>query len=186
MSKPTRTGRGPPLTRLKSPFESALLLKEESGKPVPQNLSVEARTAMQEQEKNDRPKVKVDEDWKKAVAEDKARARTQDSAGTGGTRPHPHLPEPSIQLFMAGLYGQTLVLLGEMENPATGQKEEDIDEAAYMVDTIAMLKQKMEGNLTPEEGAYVQTILTDLRMRYVRAAQGTEQNRPAPEDPATP
>ena len=133
----------------------------------------------------------VDEDWKQAVAEDKARAReheqkppgetpkTSETAGKRGP-----LPEPSIQLFMAGLYAQTLMLLGEMENPATGEKTVDVQEAAYMVDTIALLRDKTKGNLTPEESAYVQNILTDLRMRYVsatgasRAADDEADERP--------
>ena len=75
---------------------------------------------------------------------------------------------------MAGLYAQTLVLLGEMENPATGRKAADIEEAAYMVDTIAMLQARTKGNLTPEEDAYVQNVLTDLRMRYVNAARAAQ------------
>jgi hypothetical protein len=133
---------------------------------------------MQEEGKQDRPKVQVDEDWKQAVAEDKARAREQEQARTGQgdeaadrAAARGPLPEPTIPLFMAGLYAQTLVLLGEVENPATGRKDVDIEEAAYMVDTIAMLKAKTEGNLTPDEDAYVQNILTDLRMRYVNAAR---------------
>ena len=155
---------------------------------VRQNLSVEGRKAMQGEDKQNRPEVHVDEDWKQSVAEEKARARQQDqaeaeravdTAAGAGTRPP--LPEPSIQLFMSGLYAQTLVLLGEMENPATGATSTDIQEAAYMVDTIAMLQAKTRGNLTPEEDAYVQNILTDLRMRYVNAARaasadGTEAN----------
>ena len=129
---------------------------------------------MHEEDKQEQPKVHVDEDWKKSVAEERARAREQEGAQQGppaGGRPP--LPEPSIQVFMAGLYAQTLVALGEMENPATGKKAEDIEEAAYMVDTIAMLQAKTSGNLSPEEDAYVQNILTDLRMRYVKAAKGT-------------
>ena len=126
---------------------------------------------MQDGDNREQSKVKVDEDWKQSVAEEKARARERQEAHAGKDAARPPLPEPSIQFFMAGLYAQTLVLLGEMENPATGRKTVDIQEAAYMVDTIAMLKDKTRGNLTPDEDAYVQNILTDLRMRYVNAAR---------------
>ena len=133
---------------------------------------------MQEEGKQDGSKVHVDEGWKQSVAHDKARVREQERAPGGeGAEPggrasaRPPLPEPTIQLFMAGLYAQTLVLLGEMEHPATGGKAADIEEAAYMVDTIAMLQAKTKGNLTADEDAYVQNILTDLRMRYVNAAR---------------
>ena len=70
-------------------------------------------------------------------------------------------------------------------NPATGQKAVDVEEAAYMVDTIAMLQAKTKGNLTPEEDAYVQNILTDLRMRYVNAARAAQTDGAEPDAPQT-
>ena len=141
---------------------------------------------MEEQGDQEQREVRADEGWKKAVAEEKARAREQDAqpaeqaqeaAGTE-TGPGPGrtpFPEPSIQVFLAGLYAQTIVSLGEMENPVTGKRTTDIEEAAYLVDTIAMLQQKTKGNLTPEEDAYVQNILTDLRLRYVKAKKPAAQ-----------
>jgi len=127
----------------------------------------------------------VDEDWKKAVAEEKARARAEhehrraDDAGQAETRP---LPEPNMQVFLAGLYTQTLVALGEMESPLTGKKQRNVAEAAYLIDTIAMLQQKTRGNLAGDEASYVQNVLTDLRMRYVRSsaqqAEGQKEDAP--------
>jgi hypothetical protein len=62
---------------------------------------------------------------------------------------------------------QTLAALGAIENPVTGKRESNRREATYMIDTIGMLQEKMKGNLSAEEEAYVRDILTDLRMRYV-------------------
>jgi hypothetical protein len=85
-----------------------------------------------------------------------------------------------MQVFMAGLYTQTLMALGELENPLTGEKRRNADEAAMLIDTIAMLQAKTRGNLTPEESSYVQNVLTDLRMRYVRAAEPSETGETGP------
>ncbi|MFO8007837.1 MAG: DUF1844 domain-containing protein [Candidatus Brocadiia bacterium] len=139
-----------------------------------------------EEQQEEQSRIHVDEEWKRAVQEEKARLREQEE----GTRPRPGagpaagkgpLPEPSIPIFLAGLYTQTLVELGELENPASGKREQRLEEAEYLIDTISLLRDKMEGNLDDEEQAYVQNVLTDLRMRYVSAQGGGEAAESADE-----
>ena len=132
---------------------------------------------MQDDEKQveKEPQVKADEDWKKSVAEEKERLRQQQGEAEQPVNgPHPPLPEPDIRLFLAGLYTQTLICLGQIEHPATGEQEKNLPEAQYLIDTIAMLQQKTSGNLTPDEGDYVESILYDLRMRFVNATAREE------------
>jgi len=117
------------------------------------------------QENTQEPRVQADEDWKKAVAEEKARLRQQ-----GQTAAKEAVPEADIRIFLAGLYTQTLVCLGDIAHPASGAVEQSLPEAQYLIDTIAMLKDKTKGNLSSEEGAYVDNILYDLRMRFVSAS----------------
>jgi hypothetical protein len=123
------------------------------------------------QEDPQEPRVQADEGWKQAVAEEKARLRQQgpQAAPAGEGEPGPP-PEADIRIFLAGLYTQTLVCLGEIAHPASGKAEKSLPEAQYLIDTIAMLKDKTKGNLTDEEGAYVDNILYDLRMRFVSAS----------------
>ncbi len=126
-------------------------------------------------------KVEVDEQWKRAVAEEKERLRqhegVQPPRNASEAAPRSPLPQPTMEIFIAGLYTQTLIALGDMPHPATGRKETDTDEAAHLIDTIAMLQSKTQGNLTSQESSYMRNVLTNLRMRYVRAA---ESPRPAP------
>ena len=147
---------------------------------------------MSEEEKRenaeDQPHIQVDEDWKKTVAEEKERLKEQEApapetggeqeaaaTGTGAEEHAPRrtgpLPAPDVGTFISGLYMQTLAALGAIENPITGERERNPEEAAYMIDTIGMLKEKMRGNLTGDEEAYLQNILTDLRMRYVEVSK---------------
>lgn len=136
---------------------------------------------MQENSKGEegRPKVRVDEEWKKAAAQEKEELRKQEEekkrAGRERGAERRGLPEPTIEGFMAGLYTQTLIALGELENPLTQKAEKSIDEAALLIDTIAMLQTKTQASLTPEEGSYVQNLLTDLRLRYVRVTGEPDQ-----------
>jgi len=85
-----------------------------------------------------------------------------------------------MEVFIAGLYTQTLMALGEIQSPLTGQKEADAEEAAHLIDIIAMLQSKTQGNLTAEESAYVQNVLTDLRMRYVRTSETAHATQDKP------
>jgi hypothetical protein len=84
-------------------------------------------------------------------------------------------PEPDFQSFLAGLYTQTLVSLGAVENPVSGRRQSDLSQAQYLIDTIGMLKKKTEGNLQHQEQQYLLSLLQDLRMRYVRAVEAVEQ-----------
>jgi hypothetical protein len=83
----------------------------------------------------------------------------------------PPLPEPSLKTFVSGLAGQVLINLGLFENPVTGKRQVDIEQAKYSIDLLQILQDKMKGNLTDEEAKLISAILYDLRMRYVEACR---------------
>jgi hypothetical protein len=137
-------------------------------------------------DKKERPKVHVDEEWKRTAAEEKKKLREEERQRRRQEAEQPRrgpYPPPTFEGFMAGLYTQTLIALGELDNPFTGQRSTSTDEAALLVDTIAMLQAKTQGNLTVEESSYVQKLLTDLRMRYVRVT-GQPQGQGEAPDPS--
>lgn len=80
------------------------------------------------------------------------------------------LPEVNFNSLIFSLSSSALLHLGEIADPHTGQKKKDIPLAKHSIDIIAMLKDKTKGNLTEEEQKFVESILADLRWRYVRAA----------------
>jgi len=81
----------------------------------------------------------------------------------------PLLPEPSLKTFISGMAGQVLINLGLFENPISGKKEMNLEQAKYSIDLLQILQDKMKGNLTDEEEKLFKTVLYDLRMRYVEA-----------------
>ena len=84
-------------------------------------------------------------------------------------RPIP-LPEVNFNSLIFSLSSSALYHLGEIADPVTGEKKKDLGLAKHAIDTIAMLKEKTKGNLTDEEGKFVESILTDLKWRYVKAS----------------
>jgi hypothetical protein len=69
------------------------------------------------------------------------------------------------------LSSSALINLGEIADPNTGQKGKDLPLAKHTIDTIAMLQDKTKGNLNAEEQRFLDTILADLRWRYVKMAE---------------
>ncbi|MGE5839628.1 MAG: DUF1844 domain-containing protein [Deltaproteobacteria bacterium] len=81
------------------------------------------------------------------------------------------LPEVNFNSLIFSLSSSALINLGEIADPHTGQKVKDLPLAKHTIDTIAMLKDKTKGNLDPEEQRFIDSILADLRWRYVKMAE---------------
>ena len=81
------------------------------------------------------------------------------------------LPEVNFNSLIFSLSSSALLYFGEIADPQTGEKKKDLPIAKHSIDTIAMLKEKTKGNLNEEEEKFLDTILTDLRLRYVKATE---------------
>lgn len=115
-----------------------------------------------EENKHDEDK-KVDEAWKETVKKEKV----DEAPGIG----HEEKIEVTFGLFISGLMMEALVALGEIENPITKKKETNRLHAKFVIDTIAMLKDKTKNNLSKDEEDAVDSVLYDLRMRFVSKAK---------------
>ncbi len=81
------------------------------------------------------------------------------------------VPEITFSTFVVGLSTQALVHLGELPDPHTNQAAIDLPAAQQLIDIIAMLENKTRGNLDRDEQAMLQSILFELRMKYVERAR---------------
>ncbi len=79
------------------------------------------------------------------------------------------LPEINFINFIFSLSTSALIQLGEIQDPLTQKQVKDLPLAKQTIDLIGMLKEKTKGNLTPDEEKLIETVLYDLRMRYVKA-----------------
>jgi hypothetical protein len=69
--------------------------------------------------------------------------------------------------YVLSYYTQGLVLLGEVPNPYTNKKEEDLEAARHMIDILTMLEEKTQGNLSHEEKQLLESVLYELRMKFM-------------------
>jgi len=83
----------------------------------------------------------------------------------------PDAPDAAINFstFILSLSTQALAHLGEIPNPIDNSVATDLAAARHMIDLLAMLRDKTKGNLDPAEQSMLDTILYDLRMRYVES-----------------
>jgi hypothetical protein len=79
------------------------------------------------------------------------------------------LPEITFINFIFSLSTSALIQLGEIQDPITQKQSKNLPLAKQTIDLIGMLKEKTKGNLTLEEEKFIDNVLFDLRMRYVKA-----------------
>jgi hypothetical protein len=79
----------------------------------------------------------------------------------------------TFSTFVLGLSTQALLHLGEIPSPVTHQVERDLGAAKQVIDILGILREKTRSNLEPSEESLLDSILYDLRMRYVALVRGT-------------
>ncbi len=90
----------------------------------------------------------------------------------GRETPHSSpLPEVNFNSLIFSLSSSALFHLGEIADPQTNEKKKDLPLAKHAIDTIAMLEEKTKGNLSDDEMKFIESVLNDLRWRYVKAAE---------------
>ena len=112
---------------------------------------------MEENKKN------IDESWKETAQKEKESLKTE-----GKFVP----PEPDFNFFITTLALQASIVLGQVPNPVTDKIEEDMNQAKFLIDTLAMLKEKTKGNLNTDEENLLEKILYELRLTYLSKNKG--------------
>jgi F0F1-type ATP synthase membrane subunit b/b' len=78
--------------------------------------------------------------------------------------------EKNDQLFMQLLYllhHSAMQELGKVQNPMTNKVERNLPQAKQLIDTLEMLKEKTNGNLSEELSKAQEMMLSELRLNYV-------------------
>jgi hypothetical protein len=80
-------------------------------------------------------------------------------------------PTITFSLFVLSLAASAEIHLGSLPQPGSDKPgSPNLIEASHLIEVIAMLKEKTEGNLDEQEERLIDSVLFDLRMRYVEAA----------------
>ena len=77
-------------------------------------------------------------------------------------------PGLDFSALVLSLGSSALIHLGEAPDPLTGKTQDpELPLAQQSIDLLALLQEKTRGNLTEEESRFLETMLYDLRMRFL-------------------
>lgn len=96
--------------------------------------------------------------------------------------------EASFDRLLEPFYLTALMQLGMMPTERGAQPQVDIIGARHTIDTLALLQEKTKGNLSKDEENVLETVLYQLRMRYIELTNAIARSaqNPAPGTPGQP
>jgi hypothetical protein len=78
--------------------------------------------------------------------------------------------------FLFWLATMAAVQFGDIPDPATGKPiEPNLIGAGHLIEVVGMLQEKTAGNLSADESKLIDSLLYDLRMRFVEAQGGQKR-----------
>ncbi|HEX71747.1 MAG TPA: DUF1844 domain-containing protein [Candidatus Hydrogenedentes bacterium] len=150
----------------------------------------------------DQPKIIVDEDWKEKVKREKEEAakKAQETPAADALEPDSPAAAPDAEAQNEGkqptpfqglvqfLAAQGLMTLGVIAPRETKEVYIDLDGAEYYISVLVMLKEKTQGNLTPEETGSLREVTAELQRLYALRVQEYHEHmmKQAAQDPSSP
>jgi len=77
-------------------------------------------------------------------------------------------PELNFSTFVFSLGTSAMYHFGDFPDPVTKKAERNLEAAKQTIDILAILQAKTKGNLSDDEERLIDSLLYELRMRYVR------------------
>lgn len=77
--------------------------------------------------------------------------------------------EANFSTLVLSIGSSAAMALGLAPNPMTGETEKDLELARFNIDLLRMLRDKTKNNLTSDEQKFIESIVTDLQMKFVTA-----------------
>jgi hypothetical protein len=81
------------------------------------------------------------------------------------------LPPLEFGSIVILFYFPALVQLGLVEDPATGERHENLALAKRNIDLLDLLKDRTKGNLEDEEQKFLDGVLDQLKLAYLQKAE---------------
>ena len=115
---------------------------------------------------DDKPKIIVDDDWKNQAQAEKEKL-SEEAHAKAEEAELPPMPPANFETLVSGLAMQSLMVMGAIPDPRSGHRYVDLDVAKHHIDTMLMLKEKTEGNLSDDEIKMLDETAKQLQMQFV-------------------
>ena len=134
---------------------------------------------MSETNGSEAPKIHIDDDWKQQAQAEKERLAAEagqgSAAGPGGAEGSREgrgpLPEASFSALISRIAMEVSLYLGDIQLEGA-ENRADPEMAKFNIDLLQVIEEKTRGNLSDEEKRLMDSVLYELRMRYVQRISG--------------
>ena len=76
--------------------------------------------------------------------------------------------EANFSTLVLSIGSSAAMSLGIAPNPTSGKIEKDVEVARFNIDLLRMLRLKTANNLTPDEQKFLDSVTSDLQMKFVQ------------------
>ena len=95
-----------------------------------------------------------------------AEPRTEKPAGQA--QDEASFPDLNFSTFVFSLGTSAMYHFGDFPDPVSKKAERNLEAAKQTIDILGILQDKTKGNLSDDEERLLESLLYELRMRYVR------------------
>ena len=114
---------------------------------------------------SDEKKIIIDEDWKTQVEREKE--ELAETPSEQATQEAGQIPAASFSTVVTSIGTQALMMLGQIADPGSGKAIYHPELARHHIDSLGVLQEKTEGNLTVEEQQMLEQFINELRQIYL-------------------
>lgn len=75
----------------------------------------------------------------------------------------------SFSTLILSLASSAVMALGLEKDPQTNKIDKDLDVARFNIDMLKLLQEKTKNNLSKEEEQFLNSVVSDLQMKFVEA-----------------
>ena len=76
--------------------------------------------------------------------------------------------EASFSVLTMSIASSAVMALGLAPDPQTNETHKDKNMAKFNIDLLLMLKEKTKGNLTNDESKFIDSVISDLQIKFVQ------------------
>lgn len=95
-------------------------------------------------------------------------AEPREEKPAGQAQDEASFPDLNFSTFVFSLGTSAMYHFGDFPDPVTKKAERNLEAAKQTIDILGILKDKTKGNLGDDEERLLESLLYELRMRYVR------------------
>jgi hypothetical protein len=77
--------------------------------------------------------------------------------------------EATFSVLTMSLASSAAMALGLAPDPQTNQTHKDLNMAKFNIDLLLMLQDKTKGNLSVEEKQFLESLISDLQIKFIQS-----------------